>query len=170
MRTWTTLLILGSFLTTGHAIAQEDSTAPYRRYADAIETTADSVIQAFHSTINGNEPDLKTTLTRLDYSAPLVIRLSGDFDAVQPPADLERLHDQLVSVVTEVAARVDSLRFLLRAGMDETNPSRGLAAGRLGQALLPRLMQSMVDYMRTRDRAARMLGDRGVTLAPLELQ
>lgn len=147
-------------------LAQAGRTGHYARYARAIETVADSVVHAFDgSQLRGNSRE-DAIIEALAVIAPRVTRFAGDFDAVQPPTDLGRLHQQLVDAGTEIAARVDSLHSLTRAARDAADPAVGLRAARLAEPLLSRVMRSMANYLAVRERATRMLEERGVTLAP----
>ena len=108
--------------------------------------------------------------------APIAQRLAGDFDAVTPPPDLARLHDQIVSSVKAIAqALVGLVPLQSYSACGTTPPAPGpcastfderIAASQLSQRFLRTLISEIPAYEEARERATRMLRVNAVVLPP----
>ena len=105
-------------------------------------------------------------------------RQTGDFDATVPPPDMIRLHEQLRDAAREVSGAIKALGSVATA---LANPcvsavggcdAEGLKDAFSQQALrvINRIYASDDGYVEARNRAAKMLGGAGATLAEFPLR
>lgn len=146
------------------------------RYARAIVTKADSVVLLPDTYVQALTEALSTNgvvgfQEVMNQIARETRRLTGDFDAVVPPPDLVRLHEQLLESLR--ALQEANERILSLAPDCQAARSAGLACSeitqkeRIGLALLTSSRdrgRATTAYAEARERATRMLAEAGVTL------
>lgn len=157
---------------------------PYQRYAGHIVAKADSAASAL-AAVNGaagsaQGDDMEATRVALvaifGRAQERTSRLAGDFDAIQPPADFERLHAQLVEPLRTLALSLGRSAQLYNVNCEQEQrigvgcdlAGRRAAASRQAMLELNRAMAATQTYAEARERAVRMLAEHGVTLGSLQ--
>lgn len=145
---------------------------PNERYASSITNRADSVVLIAETGNNvialvardGSDSSIAKMALLLSAAGTRMQTLAGDFDAVVPPEGFERLHTQLVDPL-ELAAKsyFDAGASLVAYG--GSRPQEKIGMLRRAMANIQTTMLATRDYGIARDRAQRMLSERGVTLA-----
>ena len=140
------------------------------RYGAAITTVADSVLlrRMAAKALPVDAP--QSAQNELLQGAQ---RLVGAFDAVVPPSGLSRLHAQLVGAAALLTAAWLELDVEISAPLNcptvgsctAVIEAKGLAI----ESMADREERAALVFRDARERATRMLADRGVVLAPLVL-
>jgi hypothetical protein len=148
-------------------------------YAAQLTNTADSVAATYAisrlDTLRGLDlPALRSWCGQIEQAAQRARRLAGDFDALTPPTDLARAHDQLGVPAGELATFLESLAAEAKqvcpspdaigmSGDFEGNQSNRYRENVRNHA---RVMRDLVN---ARSRIARALRDSHVALPELRL-
>lgn len=155
--------------------------ASFSRYAKHIETKADSVMLVLNAAnaslqgFEGLEGDAvgAKLATVFGEAGRRMSVLAGDFDAVVPPAEFERLHAQLVQPLQSLANMFKRWSGLMSAdcaseraaGMGCDELARKADASRTLVREMGTIATPLLAYGEARERAQRMLKEQGVTLA-----
>jgi hypothetical protein len=145
---------------------------PNARYAASITNRADSVVliaQAGNNVIalvasDGSDSSIAKMALLLLAAGTRMQTLAGDFDAVVPPEGFERLHTQLVDPLELAASSYFNAGASL-AAYGESRPQEKIGMLQRAMANIRATLLATRDYSIARDRAQRMLSQRGVTLA-----
>jgi len=181
---WRILYLLASAWSGGigpDALSAQKPSAALARYADRIISRADS---AFEFVLLLTEPPVVDapsialhvksakdwmgfdSLGSLASNAQhAIVRLRDDFDALDPPPYLVRLHQQLISAIAAFALAADgtSVTAYLCTHFPDQPYRCAIPLARASTAA----MQAREAYRNARLRAVRILADSGVTLAEL---
>lgn len=157
------------------------ASSPFARFAQRLLWTADSVLVVacqMESAVagldsgDGGTGEFGALLAR---GGARMGRLVDDFDAVVPPAELERVHDQLLAPLRRSASALSRAGALYQvscnaewaAGLTCDINMRLLIAGRAARIELSAAAGGLLAYRQARERAARMLIPYRLTLPPL---
>jgi hypothetical protein len=156
------------------ASPKQPTTSAESRYAQSIERVADSVI-VYNKLALVEGIQSAGSLERMYFPLRHVKRmqtLAGDFEVVNPPPGMERMHDQMVRALKGMSDYMTTLVGAIAAACPGTisedgQCTEGLSSrGMLQVGALMQRTSPIGDYADARERAARMLAERGIQITP----